>query len=121
MHNPQDLVERYVALWNEPEAARRRAAIEALWAPNGAHFSPTLEAHGYDELEARVLRSHQRWVVDEGFVFRSTGDVLAHHDAVTFTWEMLPRDGGEAESIGRDFFVLDADGRVRAIYQFVLR
>lgn len=121
MHNPQDLVERYVALWNEPDAAKRRAAIEALWTPDGSHYSPTLEAHGYDELEARVLRSHQRWVVDQDFYFRSTGDVHTHHGVMTFTWEMLPRDGSSVESVGQDFFLLAPEGRARAIYQFILQ
>lgn len=119
--NPNDLVERYVAVWHEPDAAARRLAVEALWTPDGAHYSPTLEAHGYDELAARVLRSHQRWVVEQGYAFRSTGDIHAHHGVVTFTWEMVARDGEAVESVGQDFFLLAADGRARAVYQFVLQ
>jgi len=121
VHNPADLVERYVAIWHEPDAERRRAAVEVIWTPDGAHYSPTLEAHGYDELAARVQRSYQRWVADEGFVFRSAGDAAGHHDTLTFAWEMLPHDGGQIESVGRDFFLLAPDGRARAIYQFILR
>jgi hypothetical protein len=120
VHNPQDLVERYVAVWHEPDASKRRATIEALWAPDGAHYSPTLEANGYEELTARVLRSYQRWVVDEGMIFRALDDVREHHGALTFTWEMLPRDGGEIESVGRDVFLLAPDGRLQTVYQFVL-
>lgn len=89
MNDPQALVDRYVAIWNEPDATRRRAAIEA---------------HGCDELATRVLRPHQRWVVHEGCVFRA-----------------VPRDGGEVISEGRDFFLLDPEGRVRSIYQFITR
>lgn len=121
MQSPQDLVAHYVAVWHEPDAAIRRTAIEAIWTPDGAHYSPTLEAHGYDELEARVLRSYQRWIADERMIFRAIDDVRDHHGAVTFTWEMLPRDGGEVESVGRDFFLLAPDGRVRAVYQFIVR
>jgi hypothetical protein len=121
MHQPQDLVERYIAVWHEPDPDRRRAQIEALWTPDGSHYSPTLEAHGYDELAARVLRSHQRWVVDEGYVFRRAGDTLQHHDTITFSWEMLPRDGGTVMSEGRDFFLLAPDGRMRTVYQFIVR
>jgi SnoaL-like domain len=115
VNNPADLVERYIALWHQTDAAERRAAIEALWTPDGAHYSPTLEARGYDELAARVLRSHRRWVIDQHYIFRSTRDLQAHHDAVTFTWEMLPRDGGAIESVGQDFFLLAPDGRARAV------
>jgi hypothetical protein len=121
VNNPQDLVDRYVALWNEPDPERRRAAIEALWAPDGSHVSPSLEAHGYDELAARVERSHQRWVVDEGYVFRAVPNALHHHDTVTFSWEMLPRQGGEVISEGRDFFLVDPSGRLRSVYQFIVR
>jgi hypothetical protein len=32
----QQLVDRYVALWNEPDPDVRRHAICALWAPDGA-------------------------------------------------------------------------------------
>jgi hypothetical protein len=32
----QGLVDRYVALWNEPDRDIRRNAIRDLWAPDGA-------------------------------------------------------------------------------------
>ncbi len=121
MYDRKDLVERYVALWHETDQARRRAQIESLWVPNGAHYSPALEAHGYEELSARVLRSHKRWVIDEGYVFRLASEVLQHHDTVTFAWEMLPRAGGAVISEGRDFLMLAEDGRMQNVYQFVIR
>jgi hypothetical protein len=75
----------------------------------------------WHELAARVLRSHQRWVVDEGMIFRALDDVREHHGAMTFSWEMLPRDGGEIESVGRDVFLLAPDGRIKTAYQFVIQ
>jgi hypothetical protein len=45
-----ELVDRYVAVWNEPDADRRRECIAALWAEDGAHFTPSLEARGYREM-----------------------------------------------------------------------
>ena len=121
MNDPNELVERYVAVWHEADDERRRAAIEALWVSDGAHYSPTLEAHGYEELAARVLRSHKRWVVEEGCIFRPAGSALAHHGTVTFAWEMLPRDGGEVISEGRDFLLVAPDGHLQSVYQFVTR
>ncbi|HEY2473296.1 MAG TPA: hypothetical protein VGI19_00710 [Candidatus Cybelea sp.] len=115
------LSDRYVAVWHEPDEARRRAIIESLWVPDGCHYSPTLEAHGYEELAARILRSHERWVIEEGCIFRRVGDVLEHHRTATFSWEMLAREGGDAISEGRDFFLLAPDGRLQAVYQYVLR
>lgn len=121
MHSHKNLVERYVALWNEIDPGERRAKIEALWTPDGAHLSSALEAHGYDELFARVERSNRKWVIEQGYVFRPTGEMQAHHDAVTFTWEMLPRDGGAVESAGQEVMLLAPDGRARAVYQFILQ
>src|SRR5580692_6879953 len=34
MLDAQALADRYVASWNEPDAARRSSAIAALWAPD---------------------------------------------------------------------------------------
>jgi hypothetical protein len=36
--DPQRLAERYIAQWNVPGAAERRAAIERLWAEDGTHI-----------------------------------------------------------------------------------
>jgi hypothetical protein len=41
-----DLVDRYISVWNEPEPDRRREGIAALWEEDGAHFTPSLEARG---------------------------------------------------------------------------
>jgi AraC-like DNA-binding protein len=37
MTNRNELADRYVALWNEPDADRRRAAIAELWTEDGVH------------------------------------------------------------------------------------
>lgn len=114
----RSIVARYVAVWNEPDAANRRASIESLWHPNGAHLSATKEAHGYAQLEQRIATTYQRWVVEEGCSFHSLGDVKHHHDALTFRWEMRSKSG-KTESIGRDVILLDASGLFRCIYQFI--
>jgi len=116
----QTLAERYVTLWNERDAALRRSTIEALWTPEGIHVSPSAAVRGFDELDARVLRSHQRWVVEEGFIFRLLPGTAGHHDAVSLGWEMVPAVGGAVESAGRDVLLLNDDGRIHAVYQFVL-
>ncbi len=34
--DPRDLVRRYVAMWNEPDAEVRRRGVRELWAEDGA-------------------------------------------------------------------------------------
>ncbi|HEY7045762.1 MAG TPA: hypothetical protein VH373_00980 [Jatrophihabitantaceae bacterium] len=130
----EHLVRQYVAVWTEPDPAARRTAIEQLWTEDGAHVlhppaeireaattlgfvRPTLEARGYDELEARVTRAYDAFVAPGEYTFRTSGPAVRLHDIVTFRWEMAPAGGGAAVGGGLDVFVLDG-GRVRTDYQF---
>ena len=38
MDDLKEFTERYVALWNEPDAERRREQIRRLWSEDGAHL-----------------------------------------------------------------------------------
>jgi hypothetical protein len=117
--DPTDLTNRYLEIWNENDEPRRNTAIRALWAEGGGHVAPSIEVYGHEAIEARVARTHQRWVVEEGYRFASRGNATAHHNAVKFTWEMVPAAGGKADSVGVDLFLLDDDGRLRCVYQFI--
>jgi hypothetical protein len=113
----QALAERYVDVWHVTGPAARRAAIAALWAPNGVHYVRTLEARGYDALEARVTGSHEKNVQIAGNRFRALAAV-ALRNVVTFQWEMLTA-AGEADATGFEILLLDEDGKIVTDYQFV--
>ena len=117
--NAKDFVDRYVAIWNEPDESTRRARIAELWAGDGAHFTNTSEAHGHDAIAARIARAFDRFVGSGEYSFRALTGVDAHHDTVKFYWAMVPQEGGMASAVGSDFIVLDAEGRIRADYQFI--
>ncbi len=133
-----ELVDRYVALWNEPDPDIRRNAICELWAPDGAQvlvdppeevrdaadrlkFSiPTLEVHGYDALEARVTRAHEMFIAPGEYVFKSGGSASRLlSNVVSLTWSMVSRADGEMAGGGLDVLALGGDGRIRTDYQFV--
>jgi hypothetical protein len=118
--NMQTLADRYVAIWNEPDADARRATVAALWTPEGATLHRLIEARGHEALEARVAGAHEKWVRDRGYTFRSRHNAVGHHDVVKFNWEMGPPSGGEVVSVGLDYCLLDADGRMRCTYQFIV-
>lgn len=120
MNNINELVDRYVAVWNEPDAARRRQAIAELWMEDGTHLSKTLEGRGYAGLEARVAGAYEKWVKGSGFVFKPMNNVDSHHNVVKFNWEMAPAGGGEAAAVGLDFLILDDDGRIHSVYSFLV-
>jgi hypothetical protein len=133
--NPQDLADRYIAQWTEPDSALRRAAIEALWAPDGTHIlqppaeireiaatlgfdHSTLEAQGHDAIETRVARSYEQWVAKAGFTFRSRADAVRLDGVVKFGWETVSVETGEPAGGGLEVLVLDDDGRIKADYMF---
>ena len=120
MTEAQDLADRYVAAWAEPDVARRRAAIEALWVPAGEHYVNDREVRGYDELMERVRGSHEKNIRDDGNRFRAAKDARRLHDVVTFHWEMLRTEGGEVVATGFEFLIVDPQGRIRIDYQFFL-
>ena len=115
-----ELADRYVAVWNEPDADARRAAIAGLWVPDGEHYVRTLKAKGYEALQQRVTGSHEKNVRDAGFRFVSAGDAQFLHDAVMFHWHMVPAAGGPVAALGLEFLVLAEDGRIATDYQFIL-
>jgi hypothetical protein len=133
--DPQDLADRYIAQWAEPDAAQRRAAIERLWAENGTHIlqppaeirqiaaglgfdHTTLEARGYDAIEIRVARSYERFVQKGGITFRPRGDAVRLDGVVKFSWETVSVETGDVAGGGLEILVLDDDGRIRADYMF---
>ena len=97
-----DVVDRYVAVWNEPAADQRRKRICSLWVPDGMTCYRLLEARGYDAIEGRVTSSWDKWLRDGRYIFRSR-DTVCHHDVVKVNWEMVTTAGGEIEAVGLSF------------------
>ena len=116
--DPNALVDRYIAVWHEQDAERRRKRIAELWVEDGVQFTRSREIRGYQALEERVEAAHEEFVKTGGFVFRQSGDVNEHHNALTFRWEMVPFTGGEVAGAGTIFLLLNDDGRIRFDYQF---
>lgn len=117
MRNVTELIERYVAVWNEADTGERRKRIEALWAPDGATCYRLLDAAGWDAIHARVTGSWEKWLRDGNYVFRAKR-AADHNGAVKFDWVMLKLPEGKVEAAGLSFLLLDSEGRLRADYQF---
>lgn len=117
--NIDELANQYVAVWNEPDALKRRRDIEQLWAQDGLHFTPTREVKGYDALEARVEEAHNTYVRDQGFVFRVSGDPLGHHGVIKFSWVMVDPKSEAISTAGSDVLHLDESGYITTDHQFI--
>jgi hypothetical protein len=115
MTNPNELVDRYFAMWNETDAGRRRDLIARTWTEDARYVDPMLESEGRDGIDAMVAQVHQRF---PGYKFRRSGKIDQHHDRLRFAWELAP-EGGPVFAGGVDFGVVAADGRLRAITGFI--
>lgn len=119
MSDLNEFARRYIAFWNEPDPELRRKAIEELFTPDMVHYTPSMEAHGHEEMAARVTLSHDKWVKPGEYVFRAVPNANGHHGAVRFNWEMVNLATDAAVSVGFDFLVLDENGLIRTDHQFV--
>jgi hypothetical protein len=114
------IVARYLAAWNEPDAGSRRAAVAALWVPEGTEYVHEVQFHGREELEARVARAYQAFVADGKYTIAGLGDVTRHGDIAAFTAQLVTPEG-EVDWAARVFLLLDADGRIREDYQLTIK
>ncbi len=48
------LIDRYCAVWNEPEPERRKALLESVWADGATYTDPRADTKGVDELLAHI-------------------------------------------------------------------
>jgi hypothetical protein len=132
-----ELADKYIALWNEPDAGRRRRMIAELWTEDGRHIlqppqeiraiaaqpgiglTAVLEARGYEQIEARAASAYEHWVGSEGLRFRGRDDAERVADVVKFHWEAVAKDGS-VFAVGLNFLVLAANGRIERDYTFVV-
>ena len=117
MSDIRQLVESYIAVWNETDPAARRRGIDAVFAPDARYTDPLADVTGPDALDAVVAAVQAQF---PGLVFTLAGPVDAHHDVARFGWELGPA-GGEALVVGFDVAVLAEDGRIRTVYGFLDR
>jgi hypothetical protein len=110
-----DVIDRYLACWNETDPAARRKLIEETWADDGTYIDPLAEARGHDAIEATIAAAQGQF---PGFVFRLASPVDAHHQQARFSWSLGPK-GAEPLVTGFDVAVTGDDGRLRAVLGFL--
>jgi hypothetical protein len=107
-------VDRYIAIWNETDADRRRELIASTWTDACRYTDPVFGAAGPDEIDAMVGGFHAQF---PGLIFVHTGEIEAHHDRIRFTWDLLDASG-ERQAAGTDVAVVSVDGRLLDVTGF---
>lgn len=109
------IASRYIAAWDEPDAARRRALIAAAFTPEATYVDPMMSNAGHDGLDAMIGAVRQQF---SGLRFKLHGKQDGHNDVVRFSWA-LAADGAEPVAIGTDIVVVAADGRISSVTGFL--
>jgi hypothetical protein len=111
------VVDRYIAIWNETDPAARRALIARTWTEDASYLDPLMNGEGHDGIDAMIagVQAHLQ-AQFPGFRFQRTSEVDAHNDRIRFTWEVGP-EGGEPLAGGVDFGVI-SEGRLQSITGF---
>jgi hypothetical protein len=115
MSDFDSVVDRYLAVWNETDAATRRKRIDDLFAEDVRYVDPLAAVTGRDALDGLIGAVQQQF---PGLTFSPGGAVDAHHDQARFTWN-LGAAPGEPLVIGFDVAELDADGRIQQVLGFL--
>jgi hypothetical protein len=110
-----DLVDRYLACWNESDPEARRALIARHWSPRPSYTDPLAAVTGREAIEQTIGAVQERF---PGFTFSPVGPVDAHHQQARFTWGLGPADA-EPIIVGFDVVVLDDDGRIDTVLGFL--
>ena len=118
--NAELIVDRYLAVWSEPDAEVRRGAIAGLWAPDGVEFVEGAAFRGRKELEVRIAEAYEAFVGSGRYAVTSAGDASGHDDIATFTIQ-LTTGGGEVAWAARVFIVLGEDGLIQQDYQLTVQ
>jgi SnoaL-like domain len=108
-----DLVNIYVAAWNEPDNDRRRQLLEQAWTDEGTYTDPQSSAAGRDAFVALIGAFMQRF---QGVRLERRSNVDKHHGLLRFAWSMVGPGGPVME--GMDFGELAEDGRLCRIIGF---
>lgn len=113
----QSIVDRYLAVWNETDANRRRALIAQAWSEDATYVDPVMRGAGHAGIDAMIAGAQAQF---PGFRFSALGRADAHNDRLRFRWTAGP-DGADMLIDGTDFAVLAPDGRFASVCGFLDR
>jgi hypothetical protein len=115
MTTPHAIAERYLATWNEPDAARRQALVAGLWSPQGRYADPMMSGQGHAGIARMIEAARAQF---PGLVFTPRGAADGHGPFARFSWSLGPA-GGAPVAGGTDVARLDDQGQVVEVIGFL--
>jgi hypothetical protein len=111
----RDLIEGYLACWNETDSDTRRELIAKTWGDDASYVDPLVCAHGHDAIDAAIAATQDQF---PGHVFTLAGPVDTHHDVARFSWG-LGRVDDDPLVLGSDVASVGIDGRLARVVGFL--
>ena len=102
----RELIDRYCAVWSDPDPGRRAALLAEVWAGGATYTDPTVHARTAAELLAHIARVVAR---RPGSKVVRTSAVDVHHGFARFAWHVVQADGSSLPE-GLDIAELTPDG-----------
>jgi hypothetical protein len=115
MTDATELVDQYLAIWNETDGDRRRTLIRQTFTGDAAYVDPVLSGNGHDGIDAMIEAAQGQFA---GLLFQRAGEVDTHNGRARFVWELVDGNATEPEMIGTDFAVIAPDGRLESVTGF---
>ena len=110
-----ELIDRYCAVWNEPDTLRRADLLASVWAAEATYTDPSVHAATAEQLLAHIAAVRAR---RPGASVLRTSGVDVHHGVARFAWHVLLGDA-TALPEGIDIAFLSPDGsRIERIIGF---
>jgi len=113
------LADAYFELWGTTDDAHRHDLAGKVFAESAVQYvSPAnVSLTGVDAIEANIARVNKENIQQAGMTF-TEGEVTPNHNALQVRWSVV-NPAGATVGTGRDFLVLDDEGRVTALYMFM--
>ena len=116
MSEHQTIAAAYIATWNETDADKRRALLDAHWNETADYVDPLMAGRGRDEVGGLISAVHERF---PGFRFALVGTADGYADKVRFSWGLGPA-GDPSVIMGSDVVLMEG-GRIASVIGFLDR
>jgi hypothetical protein len=116
MSSIEQTIDRYVASWNETDAAKRRALVDQSWTSDGVYVDPVLKGESPAEIADAIGAVQGQF---PGLRMRLAGPIDVHHERARFNWAFVPAGGEQPVVAGIDFATFSTDGKLQSITGFI--
>ena len=110
----EDLVDRYIALWNERDAHKRKELVAEVFTAGCRYTDPHGDVNGLAGVDGYIAAVQERM---PGVRLVRRGGADHHHDVARFGWCAMAEGVVDAIAIGLDVIVVEGD-RIARVHGF---